>query len=155
MRTTFFPLILIYTESFYVWGLFLISPNNFDTVWFIRIKELCIAETSSKDDCGHAVVAGQSFIIGNFLERSRSNSKWHYFKVDSKTFYFYLESIVYSLAQFTEKKNEIFIKNSEYFQIIHFVEHMGMAPLSSLWFYTYYFSVHCYCWYLVLGSYYS
>ena len=152
MRTTFFPLILIYTESFYVWGLFLISPNNFDTAWFIRIKKLCIAETS-KDDCGHAVVAGQSFIIGNFLERSRSNSKWHYFKVDSKTSYFLPWKYCLLFCTIHRKEKWNFHRKFWIFQIIHFVEHMGMAPLSSLWFYTYYFSVHCYCWYLVLGSY--
>ena len=115
--------------------MFLISPNSSDTVWFIRIKEPYIAETSSKDDCGHALVAGQSYIIGNFLERSRSNWKGHYFKVDSETSYFYHESIAYPFAQFTEKKNEFLIENSEYFEIIHFVEHTGMASLSSLWFF--------------------
>ena len=58
-------------------------PNSSDTVWFIRIKEPCIVETS-EDEYGHAVVAGQSYIIGNFLEGSRSNSKGYYFKVDIK-----------------------------------------------------------------------
>ena len=99
------------------------SPNSSDTVWFLRIQDLCIAETSSQDDYGNVVVAGQSYIIGNFLERSRSNSKWHYFKVDNKISYFYHESIVYPFAQFTEKKHEFFVENSEYFEIIHFVEH--------------------------------
>ena len=110
----------------------MISPNSSDTVWFIRIKELSIEETSSEDDFRHAVVAAQSYIIGNFLERSRSNSKGHYFKVGRKTSYFYHESIVYLFAKFTEKKNDFFIKNSEYFEIIHFVEHTGMTFLSSL-----------------------
>ena len=77
---------------------FQISPNSSDTVWFIRIKEPCIAEALSEDDCGHAVFAGQSYIIGNFLERPRSTSKGHYFKVDSKTSFFYHESIVYPFA---------------------------------------------------------
>ena len=61
--------------------------NSSDTVWFIRIKEPCIAETSS-DDYGHVAVAGQSYIIRNFLQKSRSNSKGDYFKVASKTSYF-------------------------------------------------------------------
>ena len=108
----------------------MISPNSSDTVWFIRIKELNIAETP-EDDFRHAGAAAQSYIIGNFLERSRSNSKGHYFKVDSKTSYFYHESIVYLFAKFTEKKNDFFIKNSEYFEIIHFVEPTGMTFLSS------------------------
>ena len=69
----------------------------------MRTNKPCIAETS-KDDCGHAVVTSQSYITENFLERSRSNSKGHCFKVDSKTSYFYHESIVYPFAQFTEKK---------------------------------------------------
>ena len=95
--------------------------NSSDIVWFNRIKESCIA------------VAGQSYIIENFLEISRSNSKRHYFKVDIKTSYFYHESTVWgTIAQFTEKKNEFFIENSEYFKIINFVEYMGMASLSSL-----------------------
>ena len=85
--------------------MFLISPNYSDATCFMRIKELCIAETSSKDDFGRALVAGQNYIIGNFFERSRSNSKGHYFKVDSKTSYFYHETIMYPFAQFTEKKN--------------------------------------------------
>ena len=112
--------------------MFLISPNSSDTIWFIRIKEPCITETSSKDDFGHAIVADPSYIIGNFLERSRSNSKGHYFKIDSKTSYFYHGSIVYPFALFTEKKNEFFIDNSEYFEIINLVEHTGVAFLSSL-----------------------
>ena len=120
----------------------MVSPNSSDTVLFIRIKEPCIAETPSKNDSGHAVVAGQSYIIGDFLKRS-SNSKGYYFKVDSRTSYFYHESIVYPLAQFTENKNEFFIENSEHFEIILFVKHTGMASLSSLSFYTYYLSVHC------------
>ena len=96
------------------------------------MKASCIAETSSENDCGHAIVTGQSHIIGNFLEKSISNSKGHYFKVDSKTSYLYHESIVYHFAQFTERKNEFFIENCEYFEIITFIEHTGMTSLSSL-----------------------
>ena len=99
------------------------SPNSCDTVWSVRIQELCIAETSSEDDYGHAIVAGQSYIIRNFLEKLRSNAQGHYFKVDSKTTDFYHESIVYPFGQFTEKKNEFFIEDSEYIEITHFVEH--------------------------------
>ena len=71
-------------------------------------------------------------IIGNFLENPTSNSKGHNFKVDSKTSYFYHESIVYSFAQLTEKRNEFFIENSEYFEIINFAEHAGMVSSYSL-----------------------
>ena len=69
------------------------------TVWFIRMKKPCIAETFSEDDYRHAIVAGQSYIIGNFLEKLRSNLEGHYFKVDCKTSYFYHESFVYLFAQ--------------------------------------------------------
>ena len=87
---------------------------------------------SSTDYCGHAVVTGQSYIIGNVLESSRTNSKGHYFKVDSKTSFLHHESIVYPFAQFTEKNCEFFIEICDYFEIINFVEHEGMASLSSL-----------------------
>ena len=69
------------------------------TAWFIRMKKPCIAETFSEDDHSHAIVAGQSYIIGNFPEKLRSNSEGHYFKVDYKTSYFYHESFVYPFAQ--------------------------------------------------------
>ena len=96
------------------------SSNSSDIVWFIRVKEPYIA------------VADQNYIIENFVEKSRSNSKGHYFKVGIKTSYFYHESIVYPFAHFAEKKNEFFMENSEYFEIINFVGHMGMASLFSL-----------------------
>ena len=102
------------------------SPNFSDTVWFVRIQELCIPETSSEDDYGHNIVADQSYIIGNFPERSRSNSNRHYFKVGNKTSNFYHESIMYPFGQFKEKKNEFFIENLEYFEIIQFVDHTGI-----------------------------
>ena len=86
----------------------------------------------------HVIVAGQYYIIGNFLDKSRSNSKRHYFKVDGKTSYFYHESIAYSFAQFTENKNKFFNKNYQYFEITNIAEHIEMLSLSSLWFYIYY-----------------
>ena len=58
------------------------SCNSSDTIWFTIIEEPCIAD------------AGQSYIIEYFLEKSRSNSKGHYFKVDIKNSYFSHESIV-------------------------------------------------------------
>ena len=75
-------------------------------------------ETSSKDGYGHTIVTGQSYIIGNFLERSASNSKGYYFKVDSKTSYLHHESFMYHFAQFSEKKNEFFIGSSDYFELL-------------------------------------
>ena len=74
----------------------------------------------------------QSYIMGNFLERSRRNSKGHYFKVDSKPSYLHHESFVHSFTQFTEKKNEFFTESCDYFEIISFVEHSGMTSLSYL-----------------------
>ena len=49
---------------------------------------------------------------GTFLKGQEVTQK------GSKTSYFYHESIVYPFAQFTEKKNEFFIENSEYL-ILH------------------------------------
>ena len=98
----------------------IIAPSNScDTVCFTRIKECLLyfdkpyrtAEISS-DDYGHKIVAGQGYIMGNFLEKSRSNSKRHYFKGDIITSNFNLESLVCPFAQFTENKH-IFIENFE------------------------------------------
>ena len=75
-----------------------------------QTKEQCIAETSSEDDYGYAIIAGQFYIIGNFLEKSRSNSKGHYFKVDRKTSYFYHESIVYPLHNSQKRKINFSLK---------------------------------------------
>ena len=98
----------------------IIAPSNScDTVCFTRIKECLLyfdkpyrtAEISS-DDYGHKIVAGQGYIMGNFLEKSRSNSKRHYFKGDIITSNFNLESLVCPFAQFTENKH-VFIENFE------------------------------------------
>ena len=94
---------------------------------FIRINKPCITETSSNNDYGHATAAGQSHIIEQFLEKSRSNSKGHYFKADSKTFYFYHESIVYPFAQFTEKKFH------RKFSLKIFIEYFDIFTLLTTW----------------------
>ena len=98
----------------------IIAPSNScDTVCFTRIKECLLyfdkpyrtAEISS-DDYGHKIVAGQGYIMGNFLEKSRKKKKRHYFKGDIITSNFNLESLVCPFAQFTENKH-IFIENFE------------------------------------------
>ena len=142
-------------ESFYVWGLFLISPNSSDTVWFIRIKEPWIAETSSEDDCGQAVVAGQSYIIGNFLKISRSNSKGHYFKIDSRTSYFYHESIMYPFCTILRKEKWNFNWKFWIFWNYSILWAYGNGILVFSLILLVLFSVHCFCWYLVLDSYYG
>ena len=97
-----------------------------------KIKEPCIAETS-EDDCGRVVVAGQSYII----------------------LYYIYNIIYYNIIYIYIYIYYIFTENSEYFKIIHFVEHTRMVSLPSLGFYLYYSSVHCFCWYLVLDSFYN
>ena len=39
-------------------------------LWFIGIKKPCIVETL-EDHFGHVLVAGQSYIIANFLEKKQ------------------------------------------------------------------------------------
>ena len=93
----------------------IIAPSNScDTVWFTRIKECLLyfdkpyrTPEISSDDYGHKIVAGQGYIIGNFLEKPRSNSKRHYFKVDIITSNFYLESLVCPFHN-SQKINMIF-----------------------------------------------
>ena len=91
------------TEDTEVTNIGLIIPETFcgiakssastDTVWFVKIVEECVAAHDIEDDYGHKISQGQQYVVGNFLERTRSTKKGLLFKEESKKTYFFKESI--------------------------------------------------------------
>ena len=47
------------------------------------------------DDYGRSVVMGQHYLVGNFLEKTKSAKKGLFLKLSTKTAFFFKESIVY------------------------------------------------------------
>ena len=135
--------------------LWLLTLNGND-IWepYFPCWPWIVKDITAVDSILHYIFLSEVYfcIIGNLYEKSRSNSKGHYFKVDSKMSYFYQESILYPFAQFAEKKNEFFIENSKYFEITTLLNILEWHPCILL-FYIYCSSVHLFWWYLVLYSY--
>ena len=70
------------------------SSTSADTVWFVKIFEECVAVHDIEDDYGHKISQGQQYVVGNFLERTRSTKKGLLFKEESKKTYLFKESVV-------------------------------------------------------------
>ena len=51
------------------------SSTSADTVWFVKIVEECVAAHDIEGDYGHKISQGQQYIIGNYLEITRSTKK--------------------------------------------------------------------------------
>ena len=82
------------TEDTEVTNIGLIIPETFcaiaasstsgDTVWFVKIVEECVAAHDIEDDYGHKISQRQQYVVGNFLERTRSTKKELLIKEESK-----------------------------------------------------------------------
>ena len=66
----------------------------------MKIVEECVAAHDIEDDYGQNIFQRQQYVVGNFLERTRSTKKGLLFKEESKNTYFFKESIVYPLFNF-------------------------------------------------------
>ena len=84
------------------------------------------------DDYGRSVVIGQHYLVGNFLEKTKSAKKGLFFKLSTKTAFFLKESIVYPFVQLQEIKDEVFLSQTDFTDILNFVDSTGMTSLLSL-----------------------
>ena len=69
------------------------SSTSADTVWLVKIVEECVAAHDIEDNYGHKISQRQQYVVGNFLERTRSTENGLLFKEKSKKTYFLKESI--------------------------------------------------------------
>ena len=130
------------TEDTEVTNIGLIIPETFcaifassasaDTVWFVKIVEECDAAHDIEDDYGQKISQGQQYVVGKFLERTRSTKKGLLFKEESKKTYFFKKSIVYPFVQFYTLKIELYLTNNDFADLLAFVEQTGMTSLTSL-----------------------
>ena len=98
----------------------------------MKIVEKCVAAHEIEDDYGHRISQGQQYVVGNFLERTRSTKKGLLLKKESKKTYFFKESIVYPFVQFSTLKMELYLTNNDFADILAFVEQTDMVSLTSL-----------------------
>ena len=109
-----------------------VSSTSADTICCMKIVEKCVAAHEIEDDYGHKISQGQQYVVGNFLERTRSTKKGLLLKKESKKTYFFKESIVYPFVQFSTLKMELYLTNNDFADILAFVEQTGMVSLTSL-----------------------
>ena len=98
----------------------------------MKLVEECVVAHDIEDDYGQNIFQRQQYVVGNFLERTRSTKKGLLFKEESKKTYFFKESIVYPFVQFSTLKMELYLTNNDSAYILAFVEQTGMASLTSL-----------------------
>ena len=98
----------------------------------MKLVEECVVAHDIEDDYGQNIFQRQQYVVGNFLERTRSTKKGLLFKEESKKTYFFKESIVYPFVQFSTLKMELYLTNNDFADILAFVEQTGMASLTSL-----------------------
>ena len=108
------------------------SSTSADTICCVKIVEKCVAAHEIEDDYGHKISQGQQYVVGNFLERTRSTKKGLLLKKESKKTYFFKESIVYPFVQFSTLKMELYLTNNDFADILSVVEQTGMVSLTSL-----------------------
>ena len=104
--------------------------SSSDTFWLIKVTDVdcCELEEKSEDGYGHIIPAGNIFMQGHFLEIVFTLKDSTLFKLstDKKTF-FYKESVVYPFVEMEEGKKGLVLNNSEYLDIIYFMESSGYA----------------------------
>ena len=85
------------------------NPAN-ESVWFILVKEILVAQQEVVDDYQNKIPKGVEFIKGHFLEKIQSDSRGILYKLESKKItFFYKETIRSPYVQFLTTKKRDFI----------------------------------------------
>ena len=109
--------------------------NSADTVWFVLIldSDCCDENNPVTDAYGHTVPTGQLYNQCYYLEKHNELRKGVVYKVNKKNGYIYKESIVYPVVNMEVNHNGVadsyYFKNSEYVEILYYVEHTGMESI--------------------------
>ena len=106
------------------------DTNYVNTVWFVKILEELIAEEDVVDDYGQKVNKGFAHFKGHYMEETKSVKDGCFYKVDQKKkTFFFKERIVYPFIIFQERKNGLFLLNTDLVDILNYVEENGLTAL--------------------------
>ena len=58
-----------------------VSSTSVNMVWFVHITTQCITQNVVVDDYGHTIPPGHHYLEGHYLEKVKSTSKGHVYKM--------------------------------------------------------------------------
>ena len=130
------------TDFYAVGTICAVAPDkeSTDMCYFVSIEEECDAEFDVMDDYQQLVRAGQHYLSGHYLEKMSSSPKGGqmYQVNNNKSVFFFPESIIHPFANFEVKaggktaksaKKTLFIKDTDYCDILYFIEQTKMAAI--------------------------
>ena len=92
-------------------------------------SDKCVSNGQDMDDYGHNIPYGIKYLKGHFLERKHHSATYQLFTLSKMATYFYHESIVYPYVNISAEKKGFVLKNSDYADILHFIEHTQFSHL--------------------------
>ena len=106
------------------------DTNSIDTVWFTEIAESSfVGDKVLCDDHCHKIAAGVNFLKDHFLEKEKELSAVFQRSSNSKTTFFYSESILYPYVNLLEGKKGFILKNTDFIDVTHYVENNNFCHL--------------------------
>ena len=111
------------------------GKNSPEPFCFFLIKSMQVALDTITDGAGHIISKGQTYIVGSHLGKiwALCNRKGDCYIVSDKDTFVYRDSVVYPFVNFQRnyrgKNNTCFITQSDYVDVLEFVEHSNMASL--------------------------
>lgn len=109
--------------------------NSTETVWFVKVLSEQVTKTSVSDAYGHTIGPNQRFLSCLMLEKhyEHKNGFEYYVPKNASETLIFLESIVYPyvnmLTDFKGDKNRFFLLNSDYTDILLYVENNNMTSI--------------------------
>ena len=105
------------------------SKSSRESIWSMKIISERVAESKIEDDYKHVVQKGDTYIEGRHLEEDGTTRSELKFKLMKKVVFFRKESVVYPFVNFQRKDDTHLVSKQDYCDILHYVDHYGMAAL--------------------------
>ena len=98
------------------------NPNN-ESIWFIKVKDTCVALDAVTDDYGHTIPRGCEYVQGQFMEKIDFWTKGYICNLQTKkNTFFYKDIVAFRFVQFSRRKKGYFLAMEEYVDVLNVVE---------------------------------
>ena len=87
----------------------------------------CMTQNVVVDNYGHMFPPWDGYLAGHYLEKVKSTSKGHVYKMSSnKKICFYKEIVLYPFVQLAPLKNNLFLTAANFVDSLSYVQHTGL-----------------------------
>ena len=92
----------------------------------------CMTQNVVVDNYGHMVPPWDGYLVGHYLEKVKSTSKGHVYKMSSnKKICFYKEIVLYPFVQLAPLKNNLFLTAANFVDSLSYVQHLAYYAFDS------------------------